>query len=166
VSRGAARVRRAGSADLEALSRLWIQISQHHASFDPLFRLRSGSDAEIRSLLEDQLSDPDAAAFVCESGEGVWGMAMVRIDRAPPILEEVERAEITDLGVEPDWRRRGVATQLVRVALGWIRARGVERVEVRVAAGNAEGQAFWRALGFGPHMQILQRRIGAGTPAD
>jgi GNAT superfamily N-acetyltransferase len=68
--------------------------------------------------------------------------------------------------VEPDWRRRGVATQLVRVALGWIRARGVERVEVRVAAGNAEGQAFWRALGFGPYMQILQRRIGAGTPAD
>jgi hypothetical protein len=33
------------------------------------------------------------------------------------------------------------------------------RVEVRVAARNAEGQAFWRALGFGDFVDVLDRRL-------
>jgi hypothetical protein len=35
----------------------------------------------------------------------------------------------------------------------------VGRVEVRVAARNSEGQAFWRALGFHDLMDVLQRRL-------
>ena len=38
--------------------------------------------------------------------------------------------------------------------------RGVGRVEVRVAAANAEGQAFWRSLGFGDHVHVLHRKLG------
>ena len=48
---------------------------------------------------------------------------------------------------------------LVDAALDWLRERGAARVEIQVAAGNREGQAFWRAMGFGDLMDVLHKRI-------
>jgi len=110
-------------------------------------------------LLAATLRDPDAAIFVCEREGDLLGFCTARIDRAPPIQVEVERAEITDLMVATPERRRGVGRALAERALAWVKERGVERCEVRVAGANAEGQRFWRSIGFGDLMDVLQRRL-------
>jgi ribosomal protein S18 acetylase RimI-like enzyme len=156
---GGEQVRRATEADLEALTALWIEITRHHRDLDPLFTLRQGAEEAIRSLLRSMLEDPGCGVFVSEPDGEVVGICCVRIDRAPPILREVERAEITDLGVRRDHRRRGLGRMLAEVALTWVRERAISRVEVRVVEGNREAQAFWRALGFGDHVQVLQRSV-------
>jgi GNAT superfamily N-acetyltransferase len=148
-------VRRAGRRDLDRVAELWIALTEHHAARDPYFALRHGAREEVRRLLEAQLRDPDCAILLAEGA----GLCIVRVDRSPPILAEVERAEVTDLYVVPEARRRGLGSRLVEGALAWVRRRGVERVEVRVGADNAEGQAFWRATGFGDFMDVLQRRL-------
>lgn len=152
-------IRRANGRDLDRIAALWIALSEHHASADPAFALRPNPDAEIGRLLAATLGDPDAAVFVCESDAVLLGFCTVRIDRAPAIQREVERAEITDLMVREDQRRFGVGRALVDRALDWVRERGVGRCEVRVATRNAEGQGFWRSLGFGDLMDVLQRRL-------
>jgi ribosomal protein S18 acetylase RimI-like enzyme len=148
-----------GPRDLDRVTALWTALTAHHAALDPLFRLRPGADSEVRALLGAQLQDPDAAIFVCENGGDLAGFCSVRIDRAPPIYREQERAEITDLGVREAARRRGIGSALVAAAYEWIAGQGVGRVEVRVAARNSEGQAFWRALGFHDLMDVLQRPL-------
>jgi ribosomal protein S18 acetylase RimI-like enzyme len=155
----AGHVRPAESGDLDALTEIWTEITQHHAPLDPLFTLRPGAAAQIRKLLRAVLRDPDAATFVFEADGAVVGMSCVRIDRAPPILRETRRAEITDLGVRRERRRRGVGLALAQAALDWVSSQGVDRVEVRVTRGNRAGQAFWRSLGFGDFMDVLQRRL-------
>ncbi|HEX9814660.1 MAG TPA: GNAT family N-acetyltransferase [Myxococcota bacterium] len=157
--RTAGRIRGADPRDLDRIAALWIALSEHHASGDPLFALRPDTDAEIQRLLAAILRDPDAAIFVCERAGALLGFCTVRIDRAPPIQLEVRRAEITDLLVRADERRRGVGRALVARALAWVEARGVERCEVRVANLNAEGQRFWRSIGFGDWMDVLHRRL-------
>ncbi len=149
------QVRRATAADLEALAELWTEITLHHRDLDPLFTLRQGAEGAIRSLLRSTLEDPGCGVFVSELDGEVVGICCVRIDRAPPILREVERAEITDLGVRRDHRRRGLGRMLAEAALTWVREREVDRVEVRVVAGNREGEAFWRSLGFEDHVNVL-----------
>ena len=134
-------------------------LTEHHASVDPLFALRPDADAEICRLLAATLSDPDAAIFVYERDGALLGFCTVRIDRAPPIQVEVRRAEITDLMVLESQRRCGVGRALVECGLGWVKQRGVERCEVRVASSNAEGQGFWRSIGFGNLMDVLHRRL-------
>ena len=162
-------IRRAGKRDLEEVARLWTDLAHHHTPLDPVYALRPGAEAEIRALLEAQLRDPDSATFVWECHESsvsagrragrLAGLCIVRIDRAPPIQSEVDRAEVTDLIVEKASRRRGIGGVLLDAALAWVADSGVERVEVRVAARNVEGQAFWRARAFCDWMDVLQLRL-------
>ncbi len=152
-------LRRAGADDLAGLVELWIEVTAHHAALDPLFTLRPNSRPVIERLIRSQLRDSDAAIFVVDSLDSLAGFCCVRVDRAPPILEETRRAEITDLGVRVALRRRGFGHALAAAALDWTAERGVDRVEVRVASRNAEGQAFWRELGFDDLMDVLQRRL-------
>jgi len=153
------QIRSAHPRDLDRVAALWIALTEHHASEDPLFALRPNAGAEICRLLTATLGDPDAAIFVYEHDGALLGFCTVRIDRAPGIQVEVERAEITDLMVSANQRRRGVGRALVERALGWVEERGVERCEVRVASRNSEGQGFWRSVGFGDLMDVLQRRL-------
>jgi ribosomal protein S18 acetylase RimI-like enzyme len=153
------RVRRATLRDLDRVAALWTAITHHHETFDPVFRMRADAADELARLLAALQRDPDAAIFVYEEGADLPGLCIVRIDQAPPIMEEDERAEISDLGVRPDARRRGIGGALLREALAWVRSSGVTRVEVQVAKANREGQAFWRAQGFGDLMDVLQKRL-------
>jgi len=155
----AGRVRRAGMRDLDRVAALWTAITHHHAPIDPAFEMRSDADAEVTELLRGIARDRDAAILVYDDDGDLPGMCIVRIDQQPAIMRETERAEITDLGVRPDERRRGIATRLVDEALSWVRDCGASRVEVQVAKGNAEGQAFWRARGFGDLMDVLHKRL-------
>ena len=152
-------VREAETRDLDRVAAMWTAITRHHEPLDPLFRMRPDSDGELRELLRALLRDRDAAILVYELEGDIAGLCIIRIDHAPPILEETERAEITDLGVRPGFRRRGIGKLLLEQALAWVRMSGIERVEVQVASANAEGQQFWRSQGFGDLMQVLHKRL-------
>ena len=151
--------RRAEARDRAALAELLGQVLAHQAALEPAFALRPDVGAELAGLIGRQLRDPDAAVFVWEDAGGLVGFCSVRLERAPGALAEAARSEITELGVRPDRRRRGVGRALVEAACGWARSRAAARVEVRVAARNAEGQAFWRALGYESLVDVLHRRL-------
>ena len=153
------RVRPAEFADLDRVAALWSLITRHHEGFDPAFRMREGAAGELAEWLRAIARDSDSQIFVYEEDGDLPGMLIVRIDHAPPIMAETERAEVTDLGVRANARRQGIATALLEQALAWVRASGVERVDVQVAHANAEGQAFWRSKGFGELMDVLNKRL-------
>ena len=153
------RTRLAAQRDLDRVAALWTGITVYHEPLDPVFRMRRDAGGELRELLRALGRNPDAAIFVYEEGGDLQGLCIVRIDRSPPIMEETERAEITDLGVREDARRRGIGTRLVDEAIAWARVGGVGRVEVQVASANATAQAFWRARGFGDFMDVLHKRV-------
>ena len=155
--RGSLRLARA--SDLPRLGELWIEIAAHHSSLDPLFTLRPDAEPEVQRLFTALFDDPDAAVFVWEAPDDLLGFCAVRIDRAPPILQETRRAEITDLGVSAAARRGGIGRELAAAAFAWAKDRGIPRLEVRVAARNREGQAFWRSLGFDDLMDVLHRKM-------
>jgi ribosomal protein S18 acetylase RimI-like enzyme len=155
----AGRVRAAVMHDVDRVAALWTAITRHHESLDPVFRMRDDADGELTELLRMIARDPDAAILVYDDEGDLLGLCIVRLDRSPPIMREVERAEITDLGVREGARRRGIATAMLDEALAWVKQSGVSRVEVQVATGNREGQAFWRARGFGDLMDVLHKRL-------
>jgi ribosomal protein S18 acetylase RimI-like enzyme len=64
-----------------------------------------------------------------------------------PPLVGLPKARIENLWVDPEHRCRGIATRLVDAAERYVdRDYGCE-ITLNVDAANAEGAAFWRALG-------------------
>jgi|SRR5208283_411301 len=56
-----------------------------------------------------------------------------------------ERAVILNVYTEPEFRRRGVAHQVMQVILAWARARGLNGVNLHA---SSEGHDLYEALGF------------------
>lgn len=157
---GPGRIRRAGLRDLEGVTALWLAVGERHAELHPLFALRARPDAEARELVRGLLRDPESLVLVHEGAEGrLQGLCVARTVQGTRVVRERDRAEITDLGVAPECRRRGIGRGLAEQAVAWLRERGTRHVVVRVASANSEAQAFWRRLGFGDLMDVLVRGL-------
>jgi len=152
-------VRPAQRRDLPGVTALWVALLESHAALDSVFALRAGAPAALEAELSRAFEDADTALFVADADGCIAGFCAAHFERSPALARESCRAEITELVVEPAVRRRGIGRALADAALGWARRRGAVRVEVRVAARNDAGQAFWRRLGFGAFVDVLDRRL-------
>jgi ribosomal-protein-alanine acetyltransferase len=70
-----------------------------------------------------------------------------------------EELHVLNVAVHPDWRRRGVATCLVRTVFGSAIAKGVTRGLLEVRASNLSAQRLYTRFGF----QVIARRSGYYT---
>ena len=68
-------------------------------------------------------------------------------------LPDTRWAYLANLWVEPDLRRRGVASALVTAAVDWARAEGMERV---VLNPSEMSRPLYQAFGFRPADDLLR----------
>jgi ribosomal protein S18 acetylase RimI-like enzyme len=152
------RVRPAHPRELDRAAALWTLLLAHHAEAPGLAPARAPEEA-LRAYVSELAHARDAALFVADSAGALVGFAAVRAVRRPALFAETERGEIEALFVREEARRAGVGRALADAALRWIGARGLRRAALTVAAGNTEGQRFWRALGFVDAMDVLERAL-------
>ncbi len=83
--------------------------------------------------------DPDLF-LVAETGARLVGVALGGWDG--------RRAYIYHLAVDPDWRRRGVASRLMDELEERFRARGALKAKLQIVQGNDASTAFFGARGY------------------
>jgi ribosomal protein S18 acetylase RimI-like enzyme len=132
---------------------------EHQAARSPSFAPRAGAETQIRRLLAQRLRDAESRVLVWDDEGDLCGLCIARIAHRPAIFSETERGEIEQLLVRETVRRRGIGRALAEAALRWMGERGIRRAEIQVATENREALAFWRALGFSPAMDVLERRL-------
>jgi hypothetical protein len=104
-------------------------------------------------LIERKLEVQPELLLVGVSGDVFIGAVMAGFDGV--------RGLIHHLAVAPEWRRRRVATRLVRAAESGLRRMGCPKVNLQVRTTNAEVVAFYRSLGYG-----IEERLSMGRPLD
>jgi GNAT superfamily N-acetyltransferase len=96
-------------------------------------------------------------ALVAELDGQVGGFACVRV--VPCVLYAAPYAELTELYVEPAFRRRGVGRALIARAEQLARARGADDLIIMTGVGNAAAQALYRAAGYDTYAVALNRKV-------
>jgi GNAT superfamily N-acetyltransferase len=92
--------------------------------------------------------DKRAMYVVAREDGGVRGYAKVVPSQRARIPEGQRWAEIVDLWVNPEYRREGVGTGMVREVSDWAMANGFTHVGAEASAVDEAGNLFLRWLGF------------------
>jgi ribosomal protein S18 acetylase RimI-like enzyme len=84
--------------------------------------------------------------YVAELEGAVCGFVSLRL--TPYLDQDAPYAEITELYVEPDGRRKGVAQALMAFAEAQASRYGATSVHLVTGTDNVEAQAFYKAAGY------------------
>jgi ribosomal-protein-alanine acetyltransferase len=148
-----AMIRKIETGDAVAVARL-LASSPGAAAWFPL-------DSPVRPDTETPFTQtpgmetPFAQTFVAEHDGKVVGIIVTRI--------AADEAEILNLAVLSELRRRGVARGLLLTALAAARALKARRVFLEVRESNLGARAFYTRMGF---IELGRRRAYYGEPAE
>ena len=67
------------------------------------------------------------------------------------------RGYIYHTAVHPDFRKRGIARELVNCALAAVERLGINKVALVVFGRNKEGNEFWKKMGFSTREDLIYR---------
>lgn len=121
-----------------------------------------GSDEywqERISLYLTNQSNPQHAlarrvAFVCMDNDQVAGLIAGHLTRRHGCDGELEW-----ISIRPQYRRRGIASSLLRLLAGWFRDQNARRICVDVEPANINARAFYSAHGavdLKPHWMVWE----------
>lgn len=92
--------------------------------------------------------NPDTC-FVAEESGQIVGVILAGNDG--------RRGYIYHTAVHPQYRRQGIATQLVEAALQALQRAGINKASLVVFADNEAGNRFWQKMGFSPRADLVYR---------
>ena len=99
-----------------------------------------------RQVFLDHLAFDDAALLVAEESGVLAGLVAMWI--RPRLNWTAPEAWISDLYVDPDHRRQGIAGALVDACVREARRRGCHRVVLESATHREDAHAFYESYGF------------------
>jgi GNAT superfamily N-acetyltransferase len=98
-------------------------------------------------VLPLEVRGPHRKCFVAEHGSGVKGFILANIQPLDDVFEPMQSLHISAIYVCPEYRRKGIAKQLVTNILQWGRTEGCQQADLNVLPGNA-ARHFYERLGF------------------
>jgi ribosomal protein S18 acetylase RimI-like enzyme len=127
----------------------------HLARMNAAFNGVSDSAAQIAARLSACAAIE--TALVAELDGQIGGFACVRV--VPCVLYAEPYAELTELYVEPAFRRRGLGRALIAQAEQLAHARGATDLVIMTSVGNAAAQALYRTAGYDTYAVALSRKV-------
>lgn len=114
---------------------------------------------QTRADMAAWLARPDAAVFVAErTPTGLCGFAEVGARSYSDGCRTSPVAYLEGWYVDPDVRRRGVGSALVRAVEAWARDEGYRELASDAAASNSISQRAHERLGFTEVERVVQYR--------
>ncbi len=137
----------------------WKELMDYHRGLDPAFTRRPDGHRRFGHFLVDCIDSDTFVVLVAVDGDEVLGYAMAKEERYPPVFERSRHGSIFDMAVNPDHQRRGIGSALLAGIEHWTRARGIDRLELRVSVHNPMGREFWARHGFEDYLVVGAKEL-------
>lgn len=157
----AVSIRRATSADLPRLGRLGALLVEEHHAFDErrFLPTRDRTPTDYAAFLVRQLADPNVIVLVADDHGDVVGYTYATIEGYDYMSLRGPAGVIQDIIVEPEFRGRGIARQLLMAALDALGTGGAKQVVLSTAERNEAAQRLFASAGFRRTMVEMTREL-------
>lgn len=148
-------IRKAEPKDLKVLVEFLAKLTLHVAGGPPQ-ALKTEEQNRLVAVLRASLSDPNKQLVVAETANArLVGMGYLYVWRTQGIWEQAEAVEfksgiIDDVWVEPDFRKLGVFSAILKELVAFAQSHDVYELILEYAVSNKEAAATWAKLGFKP----------------
>ncbi len=142
-------IRFAEEHELEKVNRLRRQVNDLHVAGKPDV-FKPGFGRELADYVYTIHRDPEQAIVVAELDGVLCGFAVLHHIRKPenPFMYERDFLDIDEFCVDEAFRRRGVASEMIRFIRDYAREKGCRRLELNMWEFNQDALAFYEAAGF------------------
>jgi GNAT superfamily N-acetyltransferase len=152
-------VLKATKAHLHELALLERQYMEHHVALDDYFAFKENITETWLEYAHRLIDSALDLLLVAVEDDQIVGYMTGHIRRKVPIYQVEEAGQIGDNFVLPQYRRRGIFTQLLKVMLEWMQYQGIKYVEHPIAVKNAVGRIAWKKRGFEDFYVMTKKRI-------
>jgi len=137
-------IRPATAADAEAVAALLTDFNEVH------------TDAVAAARRMAAMQGTETVLLALRDGVAV-GLCSLHV--VPFLSADHPYAEVTELYVAPEHRRRGIARRLMAAAEELARSQGAPAVYLQTGLTNDVAQAFYRSLGYADYGLAMRRRL-------
>ena len=142
-------IRRATTADQQALGRFGGALMRQHHDADPLrFIQVEHPEAGYGRFLVSQLSNPESVVLVAERSGEVVGYVWADVEGISWKDLRGPCGFVHDIYVDEAARGQGAGRQLLHAAVDWIRSQGRSQVVLWTKTKNDHAQDLFAKLGF------------------
>jgi ribosomal protein S18 acetylase RimI-like enzyme len=146
--------------DLDVLRALNVEHQDFSRALEPSWpEGKTVVDAYI-GYLEREVAAREGGIFMAEVDGATAGfICVVSATRGDSPDDPAVFAWVHDIFVRPAYRRRGVATALMKAAESFVRSRGARELRLGVIDRNADARALYRNLGFRDYVRVLTKPL-------
>ena len=140
-------IRKIEERDVEAVGRLWYQLSLYHENFARYYAVRPDTEAILGDHVRD-LMHRNCIFFVAEAGGRVVGFVSGYIVMRNPQLVVDRVGKVDNIFVDDEFRGKGIGTQLLEQLFAYIKSQNVVYIELSCDFANDRALELYKRLGF------------------
>ncbi len=145
------KIRKAKTDDIPDILEIWKDFMDYHKPFDPFWSRKENAPELVGKFIKTILKNEKSLVLVAEYDKKIIGYQIAQLMEHPPILEKYKYCLINDIAVVEEFRGQGIGKLFFIEAVSWSKNKGIDRIELQVAAGNKRAIHFYEKLGLKPY---------------
>ena len=153
-------IRFAKENELVRVNELRKQVNDLHVEGKPEV-FKAGFNDELRDYVYDIWNDPEQEIVVADSDGIICGFAVLHhiVKPATPFMYERDFIDVDEFCVDKDYRRQGVASEMITFMRNYAREKGFNRIELNMWEFNRDALAFYETVGFKTYRRYMEMKV-------
>ena len=153
-------IRFAKENELVRVNELRKQVNDLHVEGKPEV-FKAGFNDELRDYIYNIWDDPEQEIVVADLDGTICGFAVLHhiVKPATPFMYERDFIDVDEFCVDKDYRRQGVASEMITFMRNYAREKGFNRIELNMWEFNRDALAFYETVGFKTYRRYMEMKV-------
>jgi len=153
------RIRRATKEDFESLKKIKILSKKEELKYSETIKDVEGNKKNYYKYLKRDLKYISRGVFIAVEKKKIIGMVLAQYFKPLPISKYNKKGYISNLFIDKEYRRKGIAKKLILKSLEWLKKNKVPYISVEIHIDNLAPQNLCKGLGFENYTLKMVKKI-------